>query len=161
MTSLGNKRVMAKNIQKYMDLNHISRNELCEAIGVKYTTLTDWIKGKTYPRIDWIEKMANYFGIRKSDLVEEKVDFGDLSSAEQDMLSDYRTLNDLGQQEATKRVHELTLIPSYVEDQTFGHPNSDNVIIPVAAHHQPGINGTEEEALEEVERLRRKYEKKD
>lgn len=62
---------------------------------------------------------------------------------------------------AAKRVHELTLIPSYVEDQTFGHPNNDNVIIPVAAHHQPGINGTEEEALEEVERLRRKYEKKD
>ena len=161
MTSLGNKKVMAKNIQKYMDLNHISRSELCEAIGVKYTTLTDWIKGNTYPRIDWIERMANYFGIRKSDLVEEKTDFGDLSSAEQDMLSDYRTLNDLGQQEATKRVHELTLIPSYVEGQFFGHPIEDNDLIPVAAHHQPGITGTEEEAMEEVERLRGKYGKKD
>lgn len=71
MTSLGNKKIMSRNIQKYMELNHVTRNDLCEAIGVKYTTLTDWIKGNTYPRIDWIEKMANYFGVRKSDLVEE------------------------------------------------------------------------------------------
>ena len=85
MTSLGNKKIMSRNIQKYMDLNHVTRNDLCEAIGVKYTTLTDWIKGNTYPRIDWIEKMANYFGIRKSDLVE---DHHDDVSKNQDTSSD-------------------------------------------------------------------------
>ena len=161
MTSLGNKKVMAKNIKKYMDLNHISRNELCEAIGVKYTTLTDWIKGNTYPRIDWIEKMANYFQIRKSDLVEDRDIIGELTSAEQDMITDYRTLNDTGQQEASKRVHELTLIPSYVADRFSGHLEAYNDDIPMAAHHKPGFNGTEEEAMEEVEQLRRKYKKKD
>lgn len=46
---------------------------MCEALGVKYTTLTDWVNGKTYPRIDKIELMANYFGIKKSDLVEDRV----------------------------------------------------------------------------------------
>lgn len=71
MSSLGNKDIMAKNIQYYMDLNHKSRNEVCEALNIKYTTFTDWIKGNTYPRIDKIELMANYFGIQKSDLVEE------------------------------------------------------------------------------------------
>ena len=71
MNSLGNKKIMAKNIQYYMDINHKSRNDLCEALGIKYTTLTDWIKGNSYPRIDKIELMANYFGISKSDLVED------------------------------------------------------------------------------------------
>lgn len=71
MSSLGNKDIMAKNIQYYMNLNHKSRNEICEALNIKYTTFTDWIKGNTYPRIDKIELMANYFGIQKSDLVEE------------------------------------------------------------------------------------------
>lgn len=71
MTKLGNKEVMSSNIKRYMLERNISRTDLCDAIGVKYTTLTDWIKGNTYPRIDWIERMANYFGIRKSDLVEE------------------------------------------------------------------------------------------
>mgnify|MGYP003260510267 FL=1 len=55
-----------------MDINNVTRQDMCNALGVKYTTLTDWIKGNAYPRIDKIELMANYFGINKSDLVEEK-----------------------------------------------------------------------------------------
>lgn len=70
MSALGNKQVMAENIQYYMDLNGKSRNDMCKALGIKYTTFTDWVKGATYPRIDKIELMANYFGIKKSDLVE-------------------------------------------------------------------------------------------
>ena len=45
---------------------------MCEALGVKYTTLTDWVNGNSYPRIDKIEMMANFFGIEKSDLVEDR-----------------------------------------------------------------------------------------
>ena len=59
MSNLGNKKVMAKNIQYYMNLHHKSRTEMCEALGVKYTTFTDWVKGNVYPRID------------KSDLIED------------------------------------------------------------------------------------------
>lgn len=35
-------------------------------------TFSDWVNAKTYPRIDKIEMMANYFGISKSDLVERR-----------------------------------------------------------------------------------------
>ena len=38
--------------------------------------LTDWINGRTYPRIDKIEKMAQYFGVQKSDLVESQSETG-------------------------------------------------------------------------------------
>lgn len=70
MSNLGNKEIMAKNLQYYMDKYGKSRQDMCEALGVKYTTFTDWVKGNSYPRIDKIELMANYFGISKSDLVE-------------------------------------------------------------------------------------------
>lgn len=73
MSTLGNKKIMAKNILYYMEKHQKTRNEMCEALGVKYTTFTDWVKGNSYPRIDKIELMANYFGISKSDLVEEHV----------------------------------------------------------------------------------------
>lgn len=72
MNALGNKEIMARNIRYYMNILNVSRNDMCDALGVKYTTLTDWIKGKSYPRIDKIELMANYFGVSKSDLVEDK-----------------------------------------------------------------------------------------
>ena len=71
MSNLGNKEIMAKNIQYYMDKYGKTRQDMCEALGVKYTTFTDWVKGNSYPRIDKIELMANYFGISKADLVED------------------------------------------------------------------------------------------
>ena len=70
-TQLGNKKIMAKNIQYYMDLYNKTRNDICQDLGIKYTTFTDWIKANTYPRIDKIELIANYFNIEKSDLIEE------------------------------------------------------------------------------------------
>ena len=72
MSNLGNKKIISKNIKHYMELYGKNRTELCQALGVKYTTLTDWINGNSYPRIDKIELMANYFGIGKADLIEER-----------------------------------------------------------------------------------------
>ena len=54
-----------------MELHHKTRQEMCDALGVKYTTFTDWINANAYPRIDKVEMMANYFHITKADLVEE------------------------------------------------------------------------------------------
>lgn len=50
----------------------IDRIKICNDLNIKYTTFVDWLNAKTYPRIDKIELMANYFGIQKSDLVEPK-----------------------------------------------------------------------------------------
>lgn len=72
MSNLGNKEIMSQNIQYYMNKYGKTRQDMCEALGVKYTTLTDWVKGNSYPRIDKIELMANYFGISKADLVESR-----------------------------------------------------------------------------------------
>ena len=66
------KEVFAKNLRKYMESKGITQKELAEKIGVSAPTMNDWLQSKKYPRIDKIEKLANYFGILKSDLIEEK-----------------------------------------------------------------------------------------
>ena len=71
MSNLGNKEIMARNIRRYMDELQLDRNSICSDLGIKYTTFTDWINAKTYPRIDKIEMLANYFHVSKADLVEE------------------------------------------------------------------------------------------
>lgn len=110
MSDLGNKSVMARNIQHYMEMYNKSRNDMCEALGVKYTTLTDWIKGNTYPRIDKIELMANYFGIQKSDLIEDKTDqdtFSPLTAAEENHMRKYRKLSDMNKVRIDERIDTL------------------------------------------------------
>ena len=71
MTSLGSKEVMSKNLKLYVERSHKDRKQICNDLGISYSTFTDWYNGNKYPRIDKIELMANYFGVQKSDLIEE------------------------------------------------------------------------------------------
>ena len=93
MSGLGNKEIFAKNLTYYVDRCGKDQKEIADIVGVAPSTFNEWIKGKKYPRIDKIEILANYFGILKSDLIEEKdaniVDFLDepkLTEAQKTML---------------------------------------------------------------------------
>ena len=72
MTALGNKEILSKNLKYYIERSGKDRRELAEIWGFPYSTVTEWINGRKYPRIDRIEIMADYFGILKSDLIEDK-----------------------------------------------------------------------------------------
>lgn len=96
-----NKDTFSKNLKYYMDKKGIDRNQLCSDLDLKYTTVRDWIKGITYPRIGKIELLANYFGINKSDLIEEKstipsssIPLPNFDPRQAILLSNYSKLND-------------------------------------------------------------------
>lgn len=74
MSSIGNKEVFAKNLARYLNRSGKSQREMADIMGVSSSTFNEWMKAKKYPRIDKIEFMANYFGINKSDLIEEEND---------------------------------------------------------------------------------------
>lgn len=78
---LGNKDIFSKNLKMYMEDKDISRTQLAEILDTPYSTLSDWVNGKKYPRIDKIELLANYFGIDKSDLIEENINIEDIPGA--------------------------------------------------------------------------------
>jgi len=68
-----NKKIFANNLSFYREKKGVDRNRLCADLDLKYTTVRDWLKGITYPRIGKIELLANYFNINKSDLIENKI----------------------------------------------------------------------------------------
>lgn len=70
MSDLGNKEIFANNLKYYMNINNVDRIDICEKLNFKYSTFSDWVNAIKYPRIDKIELLANYFGIEKSDLIE-------------------------------------------------------------------------------------------
>ncbi len=72
MSNLGNKETMSRNLRYYLQQSRKTQKEICEAIGVNTSTFNDWVKGRKYPRIDKIERMAEYFGILKSSLIENR-----------------------------------------------------------------------------------------
>lgn len=72
MSNIGNKETLSKNLAYYLDRSGKTQKELAEIAGVAPSAITAWIQGTRYPRIDKIEKLADYFGILKSDLIEDQ-----------------------------------------------------------------------------------------
>ena len=72
MSDIGNREIFAKNLRFYLERTERTQREVALAIGVTPASLNEWLKEKKYPRIDKIEMLANYFGILKSDLIEDK-----------------------------------------------------------------------------------------
>ena len=105
MSNLGNKAIMAKNIRYYMNKFNVSQTEICKTLGIKMPTFSDWVNAKTYPRIDKIELMANYFGVTKADLVEDHSSRSHLTQCqtkdEETLVLSYRELNDINKKKVS------------------------------------------------------------
>lgn len=66
------KEVFARNLKIHMERAGKNQKDMADIVGVSTATFSDYINAKKYPRIDKIEILADYFGILKSDLIEDK-----------------------------------------------------------------------------------------
>lgn len=109
------KKTMAQNIERHLKKADKTQRDMCKDLAFKENTVSDWLNAKTYPRIDKIEMMANYFGCKKSDLIESATLLlsSDLTKMEQELLFDFRQLNLEGQEKGCGYIHDLTEIPKY------------------------------------------------
>lgn len=62
----------SENLQYLLKENDISQKKLAEYLNVSETSVSNWSRGEKYPRIDKMREVANYFGIKLSELMEEK-----------------------------------------------------------------------------------------
>lgn len=70
--NLFNKQVFVNNLKYYIQQKGITQKELADALNMTQGAVTDWMKFRNYPRMDKIQLLAEYFGIEKSDLVEDR-----------------------------------------------------------------------------------------
>lgn len=66
------KNIFSNNLKYYMSINDVSQIEVANKIGVSPQTFNTWIQGIALPRMGKVQMLADYFGIRKSDLIEER-----------------------------------------------------------------------------------------
>ncbi len=61
-------QIIANNITNYRKAKGITQKELASAIGISQSTMTDYMKLRTAPSWGVIQKLADYFGVKKSDI---------------------------------------------------------------------------------------------
>jgi transcriptional regulator with XRE-family HTH domain len=70
-TNLGSSEVFARNLERYINAAGVKKIDVARAIGLSPSSISDWIIGRTYPKMDHIQLLAEYFGVQKSDLVDD------------------------------------------------------------------------------------------
>ena len=88
------------NLCRYMEMRHIDQSDIVNALNVSASTVSDWVRGKKYPRVDAMQALANYLGVLISDLTTENDDSTgreQMEVTEVELLAIYRSLNDIGQ----------------------------------------------------------------
>ena len=66
------KLIFSKNLKKYMELNQKEQIDLINDLGFNKSAVSTWCNGTRLPRMDKVNALAEYFGINRSDLIEDK-----------------------------------------------------------------------------------------
>lgn len=101
MTDEQQKRIFSKNLNYYISLNGKQQNEVAKELQINASTLNMWCNGNSMPGVGKIQKLADYFKIGKSDLLDDKLD--------SDPEFDARVLSDVETMELIKKYYALSL----------------------------------------------------
>ncbi|MFB1098142.1 LexA family protein [Terribacillus sp. JSM ZJ617] len=65
------RRILADNIKKLLKTKGKTQTDMAKELGLSETTVSSWLNGGRYPRIDKIQLMADYFGVYRSAITED------------------------------------------------------------------------------------------
>lgn len=66
------KKIFSQNLNYYMSLNRKTQSDIINDLGYNKSAVSTWCNGTRLPRMDKVDALAKYFGINRSDLIEEK-----------------------------------------------------------------------------------------
>lgn len=82
------KKIFSKNLNNFLSLNNKTQKQVAEAINVSPQTFNTWCQGIALPRMGKVQKLADYFNIEKSDLIDEKRESPFTKKDEKDIKKD-------------------------------------------------------------------------
>lgn len=66
------REVFSNNLKSLIESKGIDQKMLADYMGISEMSISNWVNGVKYPRMGNVQKLADYFGVMKSDLIEDK-----------------------------------------------------------------------------------------
>lgn len=67
------RKIFSKNLTYFMSLNNKTQIDIINDLGFNKSAVSTWCNGTRLPRMDKVDALAKYFGINRSDLIENRV----------------------------------------------------------------------------------------
>ena len=126
------KKIFSENLRKYIERSGKTQKDIAIDLDVNPPTFSMWVKGKAIPAVSMIRKIADYFGIGITDLVDNKEDNGSHYYFDDDAreLADfvhknpaYRVLFDASRK---VRPEDIDLVRQLMDKMSGGDADGDN-----------------------------------
>lgn len=103
---------IAENIKHLRESREMTQIQFAELFGVSDKTVSTWEIGTRTPRMGVIQKIADYYHITKSDIIEGDLlninnENIELSAREETLVANYRQLNEDGKDKADEYIEDL------------------------------------------------------
>lgn len=123
--------------------NGLNQKELAEKMGYRQNTISQWENGQRTIDADTLIKLAGFYGVSTDYILGRPTGKSDKDDPLQNrLIVIFNALNDIGKNEAIKRVLELTELPRYRKGNC-----ADS--IPIAAHNDTVIDEKELKLMQE------------
>ena len=96
------REVFQTNLYNLMKKSNVKQADIARYAEVSYKTVSAWVCGRGYPRVEAMEKLCRFFGVKQSALT-EKPDETD----EDRLLIAFRLLSNEGKTKLLERAEEL------------------------------------------------------
>lgn len=119
------KLLFSKRLKEIMANHDKTQGDLVRDLNFRQATVSDWLNGKKYPRMDKIEKLAHYFGLSINELLSTSSPAPTLSLTQQEetLIKKYRQLDADGRERVDYVLdmeHKLSNERAEKEEQRLG-----------------------------------------
>ena len=101
------REIFRKNFAELLRITKVKQIDIAKVTGINTRSLSAWACGRAYPRVDALEKLCDYFGVRMSALTEEQ----NPEKSNEDMILDsFRAMSPEGQEKLIERANEMKVL---------------------------------------------------
>ena len=110
-TDRTNQKIFSNNLRRHLDESGKTQREVAAAVGVSAGTFCDWLQERSLPRMNKVQKLAEFFGIKMSDLIEEWN-----PEKDEELAADQKVLELFHKVPKEKREFVLSLIQATIDN---------------------------------------------
>lgn len=119
----GKLKAMYETFEKLLKLHNITPYKVSKDTGIPYSALSDWKKGRSTPKKEKLEKLADYFSVSVDFLLgrEKQMEFGLRFTSDEEakiyieIMNSLEKLNTDGVNEALRYIKYLTTSDNYIK----------------------------------------------
>ena len=126
------KKIFSKNLRYYMELNQKEQIDIINDLGFNKSSVSTWCNGTRLPRMDKVDALAKYFGINRSDLIEERKNNTSISSFihcqtkdEETLVLSYRELSNINKKKSVVYTKNLLSAQRMEDELRAAHTRTD------------------------------------